>query len=98
MLRFLLTVIVGFVAVIVLGIVIFIGYSVAGPFFEAIGGESHAVYGGMSGNSAINFGQGLLFLALSMLSVPASLLLYVFFSGDSGGRRPPRGGEPRRRQ
>lgn len=96
--RLLFAVLGGLVTLIVLPITIFIGYSVAGPFFEVMGGESYAVFGGMSGNSAISFKGALVLVGMSMIAVPAALILFVFFSGDSRGRRQPRAGGPRRRQ
>lgn len=83
-------------AMIVIPIVVFIGYSVAGPFFEALGGESHAVFGGMSGNSAISFGPGLIFVGMTAIVPPVVVILLIFFSGNSGNRLPPRERERRR--
>lgn len=98
MLRLMMWTIVGIVAAICVGVVIFIGYSVGGPFFTAMGAETHPVLGGISGNSAINMETGLLFAGMSVLAIPVGLGLAVFYgrrrSASTYGGRPPRRRRP----
>ncbi len=77
------------VVMIVLPVTIFMGYTVAEPYFEQMGGEEHDSIGGVSGNSAINFGGAIALAAASVLTPAVALGLYYFMRrrAASRGRR-----------
>lgn len=83
MIRHTIAVILTMTMLIVMPILIFIMYTVTPPFFDALGREEHAVFGGLSGNSVIAFDSALILFAMGMLAIPTALGLYFFYGRRS---------------
>jgi len=69
----------------VVGIVIFVGLEVVGPFFVEMGDS--ATVAGTSANDAVDMGPALALTALSILALPSYVALRLFFSGRGRGQR-----------